>query len=105
MVGANGIGESIDRKFTIDATCREHDHHYDEHHAVLMLAKDKAVPATLRFYFSECVRLGAGHAQLDGIRLLIERVDRYQAANPSVLKVADVDEERGAHIIAPNNPA
>lgn len=102
MVGDNHIGEAIDRKFIIRATCVEHDHDYDDNHAVLMLAKDKAVPATLRFYRQECERLGAAAPQLRGIDLLIERVDRYQAANPGVLKVADVDEERGAHITAPN---
>ena len=47
MVGDNGIGEPIDRKFQIEATCQEHDHAYDEHHGVLFLAKDRAVPATL----------------------------------------------------------
>ena len=102
MIGENGIGEAIDRKFEIQARCIEHDHAYDDHHAILMLAKDKAVPATLRFYRAECERIGAGPAQLRGIDLLIERVDRYQAANPGVLKVADIDEEKGAHIIAPN---
>ena len=105
MIGDNGIGEAIDRKFVIRATCMEHDHEYDHHHAVLMLAKDRAVPATLRFYRLECERIGAGAAQLLGIDLLIERVDRYQAANPGVLKVADIDEDKGAHIIAPNRPA
>ena len=104
MIGANGIGEPIDRKFIIHALCIEHDHAYDNHHAVLLLAKDRAVPATLRFYLAECERLGAGAAQLRGIVLLIERVERYQEANPSVLKVADVDEDKGAHIIAPNQP-
>ena len=102
MTGPNGIGEPIDRKFEIAARCIEHDHAYDENHAVLMLAKDRAAPATLRFYRAECERLGAGPAQLLGIDLLIERVDRYQRANPGALKVADVDEEKGAHIITPN---
>jgi hypothetical protein len=102
MTGDNGIGESIDRKFRIAALCREHDHAYNEGHAILLLAKDLAVPATLRFYRQECERIGAAPAQLQGIDLLIERVDRYQAANPHVLKVPDVDEDRGAHIVAPN---
>lgn len=73
MTGANGIGEVIDRKFQIAATCREHDHDYDGHHAVLFLAKDRAFPATLRFYRQECERIGAAPAQLAGIDLLIER--------------------------------
>src|SRR5437867_2498859 len=102
MLGANGIGEAIDRKFIILAKCVEHDHAYDDHHAVLLLAKDRAVPATLRFYRQECERIGAAPNQLRGIDLLIERVERYQRVNPGVLKVPDVDDERGAPIIAPN---
>lgn len=105
MTGDNGIGEPIDRKFVIEATCQEHTHEYDEHHAVLFLAKDKALPATLQFYRAECERIGAAPAQLDGIDLLLGRVERYQAANPHVVKVPDVDTARGAHIIAPNRPA
>ena len=102
MIGDNGIGEVIDRKFEIQARCIEHDHVYDDRHAVLMLAKDLALPNTLRFYRSECLRLGAAENQLRGIDLLIERVDRYQAANPTVCKVPDVDDGRGDHILAPN---
>ena len=102
MYGDNRIGEPIDRKFKILAVCTEHDHAYDDNHAVLLLAKDLAAPATLKFYRQECERLGAAPAQLRGIDLLIERVERYQVANPRVLKVADVEEDRGQHILAPN---
>lgn len=102
MVGDNGIGEPVDRKFTFLARSSESGKTYDEQDGVVFLAKDKAVGPTLRFYREECERIGASPAQLRGVDLLIERVDRYQAANPSVLKVADIDEEKGAHIIAPN---
>lgn len=102
MYKDNGIGEPIDRKFRIVAWCIEHDHIYDDGHGVFFCAKDKAFPVALRAYRVECERIGAAPAQLRGIDLLIERVDRYQAANPGILKVPDVDEALGAHIIAPN---
>lgn len=102
MTGDNGIGEPIDRKFEIRARCFEHDHVYDDAHGMFFVAKDKALPATLRFYRQECERIGALPAQLRGIDLLIERVDRYQAANPGAVKVPDVDEALGAHITRPN---
>lgn len=104
MTGDNGIGEPIDRKFVIRAVCQEHDHEYDDNHGMFFCAKDRAFPVALRAYRAECERIGAGPAQLRGIDLLIERVDRYQKANPHLLKVPDIDEGLGAHIITPNRP-
>lgn len=96
----------IDRKFTIEATCLEHRHRHTEHDAVLFLAKDQAFPTTLRFYRQECERLGAAPRQLLGIDLLIDRVERYQAAYPERIKVADIDETAtGDAIVAPNPSA
>ena len=105
MHGANRIGQVIDRKFMISEVSTEGGDRtrYDENHGVLFLAKDNAFPAALRFYRQECARLGAAAEQLLGIDLLIERVDFYQAANPDICKVPDVDGARGAHIIAPNH--
>lgn len=103
MIGDNRIGEAIDRKFEITARCREHNHLYDENHGVLFLAKDRALVNTLRAYRAECLMLGAAEAQILGIELLIDRVMRYQAANPEVLKVADVDEAPGAGPITQPN--
>ena len=105
MIGDNKIGECIDRKFEISAMCIEHGHSYDHNHAILFLAKDLATPATLRFYHNECRRLGAEEAQLRAIDLLIERVERYQKMNPSILKVADVDAVLGRHIFFTPNKA
>ena len=95
--------EAIDRKFTIDATCREHGHVFTEADAVLFLAKDKALPATLKFYREWCQRIGADERQLLGIDLLIQRVEAWQAANPDRVKIPDVDlSTAGDAIIAPN---
>jgi hypothetical protein len=98
----NRIGEPIDRKFTIMARSIESGNIYTDFDGVLFLAKDNAFPATLRFYREECVRQGCAPEQLRGIDLLIERVDRYRASNPEKLKIADIDPEKGASIIAPN---
>ena len=104
MHGPNRIGEPIDRKFSISAKATEHDRpYYDEHHAVLFLAKDRALPATLTFYRYECEALGADPRQLEGIDRLRERVIAYQDANPDLVKVADVDVgSTGDAVIAPN---
>jgi|SRR2546422_4446793 len=96
-------GERIDRKFSIQARCREHGHEHTEWTSVLFLAKDKALPATLRFYLGECRRIGADQRQLDGIILLISRVERFQAEHPGLVKIPDVDAgEQGDAIVAPN---
>jgi hypothetical protein len=98
--------ERIDRKFTITATCTEHDHTFTEIDSVLFLAKDKALPATLQFYRAECERIGAGLYQLMGIDLLIQRVLRFQRERPDLVKVPDVDDTKeGRAIILPNEPA
>ena len=81
----------IDRKFQISAIHSTKGTYHSERSSVLFLAKDKALPATLRFYRDECARLGSDERQLKGIGLLIERVENFQAVNPSVIKVADID--------------
>lgn len=82
---------SLDRKFKINAECIAHGHQYNENNAVLFLAKDKALPNTLRYYYEECYRLGAAQSQLEAIQLLIKRVDEWQHNNPT--KVPDVEPE------------
>lgn len=95
--------EKIDRKFSILARSREHGNQHTEDDAVLFLAKDKALPETLRFYREECERIGADARQLLGIALLCERVETYQRLHPERLKVPDVDESpEGDRIVRPN---
>jgi hypothetical protein len=94
--------EPIDRKFTFCATCCEHDHMHSHMDALVFLAKDKALPATLAYYRDECLTLGAKEEQIKGIDLLIERVLRYQHEHPEKVKVADVDVPDMAGILEAN---
>lgn len=80
---------TIDWKYKIQAVnpCSGNTHTEDD--SILFLAKDKAVPATLRYYKAKCKRLGANPAHLEAIELLIGRVDSYQ--NEIEAKVPDTD--------------
>lgn len=57
---------------------------------MVFLAKDNAVPATLRFYFGECQRQGASRDQLAAVADMIDRVDAWREANPNLCKTPDV---------------
>jgi hypothetical protein len=85
------MDEPIDRKFTFCATCTEHSHEHSHMDAMVFLAKDKALPATLNYYKVACEARGAKPEQIKGIELLIQRVLRYQEGHPELIKVADVD--------------
>jgi hypothetical protein len=100
--------EPVERKYSFTARCLEHDgvHLHTEADAVIFLAKDLALPDTLRAYLTIAVRQGALPRQLRGIGLLIERVERWQTLHPEALKVADVEPgASGDPIIAPNEEA
>jgi hypothetical protein len=114
MLGASGtttpetvdipaIEESVERKYNILAQGIEHGTWHTHHDSFLFLAKDRAVPATLRFYRTQCDALGAGQDQLNGIDRLIERVERFQLLHPELVKVADVDPEYAVRITGPNS--
>ena len=81
----------IDSKFAIHAKHVTHRYLATEENAMIFLARDAALPATLRAYREECERLGSDEAQLKSIDALIVRVDEWQAKNGS----------RVAHIINP----
>ena len=70
--------ETIDRKFRILAVNPCNGHTYTEKDAILFCAKDKAVPAALAAYHTECEKLGANKEHLDSIILLIGRVNKFQ---------------------------
>lgn len=57
---------------------------------VVFLAKDAALPATLKFYREECVRLGTDERQLGAIDDLIVRVEEWQALHPEKVHAADI---------------
>jgi len=93
----------IDRKFRILATCCAHGHNYTEEDGVFFRAGDSAFNRNvLDAYKREAIKLGANQRQILGIELLIERVEKYKAANPALVKVPDVDE--GAEEAIVNRP-
>jgi hypothetical protein len=97
--------ERIDRKFTFSGFCTEHHaaHVVDHLNAVVFLARDRALVPTLHFYQTRLYQLHADLRQIEGVRLLIERVERWQAEHPEELKVPDVDNTpEGLAIVAPN---
>jgi len=69
---------TIDRKFIIAAQNPSNGKKYSQEDALLLCAKDKAVPAALRAYKSECERLGANPEHIESVGLLIGRVEDYQ---------------------------
>jgi hypothetical protein len=84
---------SIDKKFRFLAVnpCKQ-GVIYTEEDGMLLLAKDDACIPTLQFYFKECERLGADEVQLEGIRLLIDRIMAWREKYPNRCKVADTNE-------------
>lgn len=84
------MNKNIDRKFKIVAENATTSKQHTERDAVLFLAKDKALPATLEFYREECQRLGAEPTFLDSVGKLIGRVKEFQAKHPKKVKVPDI---------------
>jgi hypothetical protein len=69
---------------------------------MVFVAKDNAVPATLKFYEEECIRQGAEQAQIDAVRALRIRVASWRAEHPELCKTPDV--LPGELIAAPTPP-
>lgn len=59
---------------------------------IVFLAKDNALPATLKFYEEECERLGADPRQLGALRAMRGRLDQWRHENHALCKVPDVAE-------------
>jgi len=70
--------EMIDRKFRIQATNAVNGKSYTEANALLLCAKDAAVPAALAAYREKCIELGANAEHIESIVRLIERVESFQ---------------------------
>ena len=70
--------EQIDRKFKILAVNPVNGRVYTEKNALLLCAKDKAVPVALRAYRQECIRIGANAEHVQSVALLIRRVETFQ---------------------------
>lgn len=83
MTGDNGIGEPIERKYHVTAQSTQTGLVHDENHAMVFLARDPALPATLGFYLDRCREMGAAPEQIKAVELLVQRVTRYQEVNGS----------------------
>lgn len=95
----------IDRKFHIAAVHKTKGKGVTDSEAVLFLCKDDAFPATLQFYRAECMRLGVGVAQVEGIDLLIERVALWRRRNKVLCRNPDIDQgPEVAYVNRPNEP-
>lgn len=70
----------IDRKFIISAVNPVTGKRYSNASALLLCAKDKAVPATLLAYAEECRQLGCSDEHIESVYLLRERVLAYQSS-------------------------
>ncbi len=73
------MNEVIDRKFRILAVnpCKRGSA-YTEKDGMFFAAKDAALVPTLKAYYAECKRLKCGNEHLESIRLLINRVAKFQ---------------------------
>lgn len=85
--------EVVDRKFKIIAVSIKSEKKYTEKNALLFLLKDALLPDMLDHYFYLLSERHADERQLEGIRLLKDRVLRWQRANPKKVKLPDI--ERG----------
>lgn len=72
---------------------------FTEEDGIVLLAKDNACIPTLEFYLEECERIGADEIQLEGVRMLIERVRFWRAKYPGKCKVPDTNECEGKNTI------
>jgi hypothetical protein len=57
--------------------------HYTQENSFLLCAKDKAVPAALQAYITECKRLGCEEGHIQSLTNMLERIRLFQAENIS----------------------
>jgi hypothetical protein len=70
--------DAIDRKFRIFAINPTNGKTYTDKDALLLCAKDAAVPAALEAYRDKCRELGAGQQHIHSVDLLHSRVMTFQ---------------------------
>lgn len=68
----------IDRKFIIRAENPVTGKTYTEADAILLCAKDKAVPYALQAYMQKCLELGCDGAHIESIAKATDRVIKFQ---------------------------
>ena len=79
----------IDRKYKILAINPVSGGIHTEDDAILFLAKDEAILPMLDAYLEECELLGCEDTHIDGLMLLMQRVEIYQKKHGK--KVPDTD--------------
>ena len=70
--------EAIDRKFEFLALNPVNGKLYNEKNAIILCAKDRAVPAALKALRDQCCLMGSNPEHIESLKLLIDRVMRYQ---------------------------
>ncbi len=68
----------IDRKFRLLAINPVTGKHYSEQDAIVLCAKDAAVPAALEAYRDKCIELGANIEHIHSVELMLRRVLDFQ---------------------------
>lgn len=61
---------------------------------MVFLAKDNAFLPTLRFYHTECVRIGADEEHIAAVSRTLDRLIEWRAHNQHRLKVPDAKGEK-----------
>ena len=74
--------KTIDRKFDFVAFNPINQKVYTQQNALILCAKDAAVPAALEAYKQQCIDLDADDGHIKSIELLQERVRIFQANMP-----------------------
>ncbi len=82
--------EDLDRKFSFIGTKTKDGSIITQKEGVIFLAKDNLLIPTLKYYLFLCIKARVGHLQIKGIKLLINRIEVWQKANPDKCKFPDV---------------
>jgi hypothetical protein len=84
----------LDQKFYGTIIKAKDDTIVDGSEYCVFLAKDNAFAKVLPLYLEECIRLDADEEQISAVISLIERVDKWRAANPDRCKTPDAAGDR-----------
>ena len=84
--------EVIDRKFKFKAVSNKSKKVYTEKNAIVFLAKDILLPALLDKYLELCQFAEVDSRQIEGVKLLKERVEKWQVKNEKKVHVPDIEE-------------
>jgi hypothetical protein len=95
--------EMIDRKFKFKAISNKSGKQYTEKNAIVFLAKDALLPELLNEYEILCMKYNVDERQIKGVRLLKDRVKRYQEQNEKLVHYPDVEEGKEEKIVCKPN--